>query len=207
MIAENTVLSFLEALGSQASAPGGGAGSAVAGALGSALLSMVCRLTIGKPELEPVRPDMERIVAKTDVMTRRFLLLADEDASAFSSVIEAYRLPKNSEAEIEARKAQIQAGYIKACEPPLAIARLCLEVLELAPELAEKGNPAAVSDVGVAVRTALAGIEGAVLNVQINLKSIKDKAYVSTTEAEVAVLVKQGREISDQVYASVLAKL
>lgn len=207
LLIENSLHQFTEKLASQAPAPGGGGAAALSGALGAALLSMVCRLTIGKKGYEDAWAEMERIVHKTDQLSQKLLLLVDADAVAFEGAMAAFKMPKITEEEIAARKAAIEEGYIRANEPPIAIMRACLEVLRAAPSIGQAGNKAAISDVGVAVKSAFAALESASLNVKINLASIKNEDYRREIEAGMNDWITEGRTLCDAAFADVLQKI
>jgi formiminotetrahydrofolate cyclodeaminase len=175
---ETTVAAFLEELSSGAATPGGGCAAAVAGALAAGLVAMVARNTEG----------LDEIAAEADRLRGGLEELVDADAAAFEQVMAAFRLPKETEEQKAERSAAIQAAYKGAVDPPLAVCDRACQVLQLAAVAAERGNPNAVSDAGVAVLLAASALEGAALNVDINLGSIKDEGYrterVETVEDE-----------------------
>ncbi|HEX16838.1 MAG TPA: methenyltetrahydrofolate cyclohydrolase, partial [Thermoplasmatales archaeon] len=159
---------FVDELSSDSPAPGGGSVAALAGALSSALSSMVCNLTIGKEKYKDVEHDMERILDRVEDMKRRFMDLIDRDTEAFNKVMEALKLPKETDEEKRIRKEKIQDALKGAALVPLETARMCAEMIELCKEVAEKGNKNSITDVGVAAIMAKAGLESAILNVKIN---------------------------------------
>ncbi len=162
-----TLAGFLDELSSGAATPGGGCAAALAGALAAGLVAMVARNTGA----------LDAIAAEADGLRGELEELVDVDAAAFERVMAAFRLPKETEEQKAERSAAIQAGYRAAVEPPAAVCERALRVLELAAEVAERGNPNAVSDAGVAALLAASALDGAALNVEINLGSIKDEAY------------------------------
>ena len=162
-----SVAAFSDALAADTATPGGGSASAVAGSLAASLVAMVASMSDGLAE----------IAAEAESARAELLALADEDARAFDLVMAAFRLPKATEAEKAARSAAIQEGYKAATVPPARLCAGALRVLELAAETAERGNPNAVSDAGVAALLAAAAVEGAALNVLINTGSIKDEPF------------------------------
>jgi formiminotetrahydrofolate cyclodeaminase len=164
---ETTVEGFLAELSSGAATPGGGCASALAGALAAGLVGMVARNTGGLDEL----------AAEADELRRELERLVDADAAAFERVMAAFRLPKEGPEEKTARSAAIQAAYRGAVEPPLAVCEAAGRVLALAADVAERGNPNAVSDAGVAALLAAGALEGGALNVEINLGSLRDEAF------------------------------
>ena len=173
-LAELTVRDLTERLASGAPVPGGGSASALAGALGAALVEMVCELTVGKPEYEDIDPVARQIGAAAGELRGSMLAAAEEDAIAYLDVVAARRLPRDSEEERAARKAAIGEASVAATEVPLRVARLAAEVLDLAASIASIGNRNAVSDAGAAALLAAAAARGAALNVRINLPSLPE---------------------------------
>ncbi len=192
-----SLAAFGEALASDAATPGGGSASALAGSLAAALVAMVARLTDGLGD----------VAAEADAAGEELLGLVDEDARAFDRVMAAFRLPKESEEEKAARSDAIQQGYRAATEPPSQVCARALRVLELAAEVAERGNPNAVSDAGVAALLAEAALAGAALNVLINLGSIRDEAFRSEREESVRTAQARGLELRGRALATVDARL
>jgi len=190
---------FIEELSSDSPAPGGGSVAALAGALSSALSSMVCNLTIGKEKYKDVEYDMEKILDRVENIRGRFMELIDRDTEAFNRVMDAFKLPKNTEEEKKVRKEKIQEALKEAALVPLETARLCAEMIELCKEIAEKGNKNSITDVGVAVMMAKAGLESAILNVKINLKSIDDKKFIESLLYEIDVLKSNMEEAMKDV--------
>jgi glutamate formiminotransferase/formiminotetrahydrofolate cyclodeaminase len=189
-----TVEGFLEALASDAATPGGGTASALAGAVGSSLVAMVARLTVGKKGFEQVQGRMEQIVAEADAVRVEFLSLADLDAEAFDGVMQAYRLPKETDEDKKARSEAIQRAMTAAAEVPARVARRGVAVLDLAREVTATGNPNAASDGGAAAQILRSAVEGALANVEINLASLKDADLTSRLRAEVETLRGQSEE-------------
>lgn len=190
---------FIDELSSDSPAPGGGSVAALAGALSSALSSMVCNLTIGKEKYKDVEYDMEKILERLQEIKKRLLDLIDEDTRAFNRVMEAFKLPKNTEEEKRIRKEKIQEALKKAALVPLETARLCAEIIEISKEVAEKGNKNSITDAGVSMIMADAGLKSAILNVKINLKSIEDEKFVEGLLYELEVLEKNSKETVREV--------
>jgi methenyltetrahydrofolate cyclohydrolase len=176
---------FLNETASSSPAPGGGSISALAASLGTALASMVCRLTIGKKKYEDVQSEMENILMQTEALRPQFMALIDEDTSAFNNVMAAYGLPKETDEQKANRRAEIQAAMKTATLVPLNLMELCIESLKLVSTLVEKGNRNSISDAGVAALMLQAGGEGAALNVNINLGSLTDADFVEQTKIKV----------------------
>ena len=199
--------SFLDALASNAPAPGGGAAAALMGAAGAALVSMVCNLTLGKPKYATVEGDMQSLLEKSEALRARLTKMMEDDQAVFRTLMSAYGLPKQTDAEKTERKQAIQDALKRATEVPLASARACAEVITLSREAAEKGNLQVVSDAGVAAAAAEAGLKSAALNVWINVPSIEDKDFADAARKEIDDLIEVGREESAAVYALVKSKL
>jgi formiminotetrahydrofolate cyclodeaminase len=187
-LAELTVRDLTERLASRAPVPGGGSASALAGALGAALVEMVCELTLGKPAYEEADPVARQIGAAAAELRGTLLAAAEEDAAAYLDVVAARRLPHESDEERAARKAAIGEASVAATEVPLRVAQLAARVLDLAASIASIGNRNAASDAGAAALLAAAAARGAALNVRINLPSLPDahplRAEAATQLAE-----------------------
>jgi len=184
MLVEEDVKGFLDELGSDSPAPGGGSVAALCGALGAALSEMVCNLTVGKEKYADVKEEVEGILVKVKEEKAALTGLIDEDTEAFNKVMEAFKLPKGS----EERKQALQEGFKTAASVPLKTCRACVRVLEMAVVVCEKGNKNSITDAGVAALVAHAGFHGAAYNVKINLGSIKDEAFVTNTKKELEKL-------------------
>lgn len=200
MLVKHTIEEFSSVLASNSPAPGGGSVAALSGALGADLVSMVCNLSIGKEEFSASNDALTDVLAKARGLSQSLLERVDLDTEAFNGVMAAFKMPKATDEEKKSRGEAIQAGYKNAIQSPLGIARECLDVLNLAETLLGRSNTNALSDLGVASQQAHAGLEGAIMNVKINLPSIKDAEYSRVTAAEIATLLDQGSEVARKVY-------
>jgi formiminotetrahydrofolate cyclodeaminase len=171
---DETIGSWLEELGSSAPAPGGGAAGALELAIAAALVEMVCNLTIGKPAYAAHEATMTEARDRATTMRREAVELAAEDAAAFAAVIAAYRLPKETGAEAEARAAQIQEALATAADVPRRTAQAASEVLDLAERIVPGANPNVVSDAAVAAGAARGALHSALVNIDANRASIAD---------------------------------
>lgn len=180
---------FLNALASGEPTPGGGSAAAMAGALGAALAAMVARLTVGRPRYSQVEPQMQAIITEAEDLRQQLRELVAEDAAAYDGVMAAYRLPRDSVEAGAARHAAIQAALQQASRTPLATMDSCRKVLQLAERAAALGNPNARTDACVAALLAHAGLQGASLNVRVNLTDIEDATFVAevTTAVEASL--------------------
>ena len=207
MSTRKSLNSFLEELASSSPAPGGGSVAALAGALGAALTSMVCQLTIGKKKYAEVEAEMKGILAQAEALRTRFTSLVDEDTAAFNKVMEAYGLPKDSEAQKALRTAAIREATKEATQVPLEVMKHCIDGLALAGNVAAKGNVNSVSDAGVGALMLHAACESAALNVRINLKGLTDNEFVGWKTDELDSLLKTGRMMLEEVQTVVGSRL
>jgi formiminotetrahydrofolate cyclodeaminase len=167
---------FLEVAAAGSATPGGGAVAALAGALSAALAGMVARLSIGKKKYAGVEAQMKEVAARADALRDKLTASIDEDSAAFTEVMNAFQLPKETPAEMAARNAQIQVATQHATIVPLHTARLCLEALDLIHYVAANGNINALSDAASGAFMARAAIEAAGMNVRINAATLDDNA-------------------------------
>lgn len=200
MLVKLSVEEFSRVLGSNSPAPGGGSVAALSGALGANLVSMVCSLSIGKKDYESFDNELAEALKLSQTLSEALLKRIDLDTEAFNSVMAAFKMTKQTEEEKKSRSAAIQAGFKEAVQSPLGIARECLDVLRLANKLLGKSNTNALSDLGVASLQAYAGLEGAIMNVKINIPSIKDTNFVSETSLEVSALLEEGTRVGNNIY-------
>lgn len=199
MFTELTVSEFLEALASKEPVPGGGSGAALAGALGAALISMVCNLTIGKRGYEESWEPLTELRERSEALRVRIAELLEADTQAYGKVMDAYRLPRDSAEAKAARQEAIQAALRYAAEVPLQIAESCGEVVDLALPAAEMGNRWAVTDAGVGALLAEAAMHAALLNVEINLASIGDQAFVQAARRRIEKMTSERMRTKDRV--------
>lgn len=195
MLKELTVENFVREVASSTPAPGGGSVAALAGAQGAGLLSMYCHLSQNREKLGDVVDRLQQAGEEARFIKLKLLEAIDEDTLAFNQVMEAYRLPKMNEAEKAARKEAIQQAAVNAAEVPLKTARGALKILALIADAAGKGNPAAVTDLGVANLQAYAGMIGACYNVLINLAMITAEKKVSELEKETGAIRSEGERL------------
>ncbi len=206
-LASQPLQTFLERLSSAEPVPGGGSVAALGGALAAALVAMVCRLTIGKKGYEAVETDLTTILERAEPLEQELRNLMQADIDAYATVISTYRLPKNTEAEKAARSAAIQEALKEASRVPMQVAEKCSVLLELAGEVAQKGNKNAASDAGVATLMAEAGMRGAALNVSINLGAIKEEAFVSSHRRRLNTLLVSAAERKQEILQRIEARL
>ena len=197
MFTEQKVSEFLDALASKEPVPGGGSGAALAGGLGAALVSMVCNLTIGKKGYEQAWEPLTELRVRSEELRARMVELLEADTQAYGKVMETYRLPRDTAEAKAARKEAMQAALRHAAEVPLQIAESCGAVVDLALPAAELGNRWAVSDAGVGALLAEAAMHAALLNVEINLASIDDQAFVAATRQRIEAMTRTCTQTKD----------
>ncbi len=198
---------FLDALASEHPTPGGGGAAAIMGAVGAALVSMVANLTIGKKNYEAVEAELKDVNAKAEALRAELTAAIDEDVVAFNAVMGAYGLPRGTEDEKAARQTAIQKALKEATDAPLRAVKACHDVIKLSAVVADKGNLNVISDAGVAVLAANAGLRSAALNVFINAKSIKDRDFAEIRLGEVNALLELSAQKSEEIYDIVRGKI
>ena len=207
MVTQSSVEKFLDDLAGGAPTPGGGSAAAIMGAMGAALVSMVCNVTIGKKGYEGVEAEMKAVLSESERLRRRLTDMVAEDIAAFDSIMSAYKLPKATETDKTLRSAAIQAGLRRATETPLDCARVCAEVIALARRASEHGYLNVISDGGVGVLAGFTALRSAALNVYINAPALKDRVFAERATAELEKLVESGAAESEAVYTIVRNKL
>src|SRR5947207_4897379 len=173
---------------SDSPAPGGGSVAALMGALGASLGGMVANLSAGKRGWDDKLEYFSQWAVKAQQLKDELLRLVDEDTVAFNKVMAAFALPKQSVEEKAARTAAVESATKYAAEIPLKVMETAAKSYELLAEMAEKGNPNSISDVGVGICATRAGIDGAALNVRINLAALKDEKFKSDLQKKVRKL-------------------
>lgn len=205
--ANETIQSFLDGLASSAPTPGGGGAAAISGAMGAALLSMVCNLTIGKKKYVEVEGELREILGQSEALRAELTGMIADDVAAFDAVMGAYGLPKATDEEKAARADRIQAALKIATDVPLACCRACRKVIDLSQAVADKGNLNVISDAGVAVLSAHAGLRSAALNVYVNAKGLDDRAFADERLRELETLLGSAGPLNEAVYEVVKAKV
>jgi formiminotetrahydrofolate cyclodeaminase len=207
MTQQSTIAAFLDDLASERPTPGGGGAAAVSGAIGAALVSMVCNLTIGKKNYEAVSEELKAVLADAETLRAELTGAIEEDVIAFNSVMGAYGLPRGTDEEKAKRTEAIQHALRAATLAPLRVCEACFEVIELSRAVADKGNLNVISDAGVAVLAANAGLRSSALNVYINAKGIKDRAFADKHVADVNALLAKAAALTESVYETVKTKI
>lgn len=193
---------FAAVLASKAPVPGGGGASALVGALGAALGSMVCNYTIGKKKYAAVEEDVKAILAEAEELREKLLALVEEDAAAFEPLSRAYAIPKDDSGRDEVMETCLRA----AAAPPMELLRLSCRAIELHEALLDKGSVMVLSDVGTGVIFCWAALYGAWLNLKVNTKSMANRDCAQAMNAEADELVNKYWKIADEVYEAVMGR-
>ena len=207
MIEKELMGLWLETLASKAPVPGGGGASALGGSVAAALGQMVSNLTIGKKKYADVEEEVQELIGKLQALQNDFLDLADQDARVFAPLAAAYSLPASTEEEKQVKARIMEENLLAASLVPLQMMEKALETIEILEFLGEKGSRMAVSDVGVAVQFARTALTGAVMNVYINTKSMKNREKAEKLNAKAKKLIEEGTRQADEIYAKVFKQL
>lgn len=207
MITQCSIDEFLDRLAGADPTPGGGSAAAIMGAMGAALVSMVCHVSIGKKSCEAVGAELQAVRARSEALRLRLGAMVAEDVAAFDSLMAAYKLPKTSEHDKTRRSEAIQASLRRATEVPLDCARVCAEVIGLARRASEHGYRGVISDGGVGAVAAYAAARSAALNVYINAPALRDRDFAQASVAELEKLLETCAVESEAAYTIVRNKL
>ncbi len=202
-LAQMTVEGFTRETASESAAPGGGSVSACMGAFGAALATMVANLSAHKRGWDARWKEFSDVAEEGQNLVNELLALIDEDTAAFNRIMDCFSMPKGTEQEKAARAAALEEATLYAAQVPLRTMEAALKALPLALEMAQKGNPASASDAGVAALAAVAGIQGARLNVRINCAGLTDKAPAQPLLARADAIVSEALELEKQVLEAV----
>lgn len=198
---KQTIQEFLDTLASDAPAPGGGSVAALGGALGAALVTMVCSLTVGKEKYKENWAKIEELLKKSEPLRAEFVKLMNEDTESFNNFMAAMKMPKETDEQKAQRRAAMEDASKLATAVPLRTLERCVEMAALAVDAMKYGNTNAASDAGSAALLAEAAGKAAAYNVRINLPGIKDEAFAAdaTTRMNKALagLEKSAKEIEE----------
>lgn len=200
-----TIDQFVATTASGEPVPGGGSISALCGALAAALGSMVCNLTIGKKKYADAQPLMEQLAAKLEPASKILTKAIELDSQAYDMVFKAYKLPKETDEEKQARTDTIQQAMKHAANVPFSVCRIVNTFLPDLLEIAEKGNQNAITDAYVASLCARTAVLGAAANCRINLTSITDREFADEMEKDLQVIENDANE-AEQKISKLLAK-
>ena len=206
-LAELKTAEFVDLLASDAPAPGGGSAAALEGALGAALTAMVCSLTIGKKKYAEFEELAAEAQKKAAGLKARFVDVMDRDTDAFNVVSAAFGMPKATDEEKAARSAAIQKGLEGCTKTPFEMMELAVETLELTASILGKSNDSAASDLGVSALSLRSAIQGAWLNVLINIGSLKNKELAEDYRAKGEALLAKALPLADEIYDTVVKSM
>ncbi len=206
-LVDHTVTGFIDLMASSEPAPGGGSAAALQGALGTALTAMVCALTIGKKKYADVQELTTAAQQEAITLKNRYLDVIDRDTEAFNGVSAVFAMPKDTEEQKQARTQAMQTA-LKACTvTPFEMMQLAYESLKLTQSIVGRSNASAASDLGCAALSLKAAIQGAWLNVLINIGGITDEAFANQYRQEGEALMAQALPLADSIYQEVLSAL
>ncbi len=192
-----SVIEFLNDVSSGSPVPGGGSVSAITGALGTSLVSMVLNLTASSKKYEEFHRFANETQIEVSRISERLKKLVVEDAEAFDKVMAAFKLPKNTDEEKSERKKAIEEATKQAIAVPLETGKQCIEGLSIINSVIDRSNKNAISDLGVANLLLKAACEGALYNVYINLGSLSDTSYTD----EVKKVVEKMTQRKDELFS------
>ena len=207
MLKDQKIKNFLDLLASKAATPGGGSVAALTGAMGAGLLSMVGNLTTGKEKYIDVEGQIKELLGKSESLRAEFERLMESDVVVFNELMAIMKLPRATEEEKEKRNQKIQIALVEAAKVPLAVAQKSKELIDYCQAIAGIGSKNAISDVGVGVLLAEAAFHSAIINVKINLNSIRDEKIKEELNEEIDNLTKSVKGKKDQVLEVVLERL
>lgn len=203
-LADMQVTEFVNLMASDAPAPGGGSAAALEGALGAALTAMVCALTVGKKKYADVQELAVESQKKAEELKARFVDVMDRDTEAFNAVSAVFAMPKDTDEQKAARKAAMQEALKGCTKTPFEMMQLACETLELTRSLVGRLNASAASDLGCSALSLRAAIQGAWLNVLINISGIADEAFAAEYRKNGEALLAKALPLADEIYEEIL---
>ena len=194
-----TINEFAKIVASDSPVPGGGSIAALCGALGAALAEMVANLTVTKKKYADSKEEMTDIISKASQLRDKLLNYIEEDSLAYKKVMEAYKLPKETEEEKCLRRDRIQEGLKIAASVPLKVAETSFEIFPLVEAVVLRGNANSVTDALVGAMMARTGVLSAVLNIRINLDTIKDQEFVIVLKEKADILEEETHKYEEKI--------
>ena len=202
-IYENTLPGFIADLASKEPVPGGGGASALIGAVGVALCSMVANLTSGRKKYAEYQSDIENIISRASISISNLLSLLEKDAEVFEPLSAAYGISKDDPNRDEI----LENALVTACSVPMEIIQETAGIIDIIEQLATKGTKLAVSDVGVAASACRAAVEGAIMSVYINTKLMKNRDYAMRLNNEAETVFQDGVNRCNRIYRQITDEL
>ncbi|MFH1613449.1 MAG: cyclodeaminase/cyclohydrolase family protein [bacterium] len=207
MYLNQSIKKYLDDLSSNSSIPGGGSVAALVSALCAGLVSMVANFTLGKEKYQNVESQIKEILFVSEQIKKESEELIDKDTEVYKEVSNAYQLPKTLIQEKQIRSDAIQNALKKAIEVPLKITNICFKLIELNKQIVNIGNKNLISDVGVSILLAEASLKSALLNVEINLKGIKDIVFNEKIKKQIEEIDKKAEEIKNEVLKKIMIQI
>ncbi len=207
MIEKQLIGEWTDTLASKAPVPGGGGASALSGALAAALGQMVANLTVGKKRYADVEEEMRQHLFALNSLQMELMALADKDAEVFAPLAAAYGMPTDTPEQKAEKERVMEERLLAASLVPMQIMEKASAMLDILALLEKKGSRMAVSDVGVAVQLARTALTGAVMNVYINIKSMKNREKARELEDQAEKLITEGTRLADEIYENVRKRL
>jgi formiminotetrahydrofolate cyclodeaminase len=204
LLANLKITEYLDKAAEGTAVPGGGSVAALNASLAASLIEMVTNLTIGKKGYEAVEAEMKDISRESNKLREKLTAAIDRDASAYSEVMAAFKLPKATDQEKELRRQEIQRAFKHAALVPMEVANLAVKVIGLAGRAVDGGNKNAVTDGVVAAMNARTAALAALYNVKINLGSIEDDELVNKLAREINALEQQAKSKEQEILANVM---
>jgi glutamate formiminotransferase/formiminotetrahydrofolate cyclodeaminase len=201
---DKSLQEYFKELSSSSPTPGGGNVAALCGALSSSLGTMVCNLTIGKKKYADIEEEMISLKDSLIKYQNEFLSLAQKDNEAFELVMNAFKLPKESESEIDERNNKIEQATIGAAEVPSEVMQKCYELIPILKTISDKGNRNSLSDAGVAIALIRTSALGAYLNVLINCGSLKNQTIAEEIRKRANIIFEEVETRSTQILESII---
>jgi formiminotetrahydrofolate cyclodeaminase len=199
LIYKDALKKYLDDLAGRKPAPGGGSAAALSAAMGVSLVSMVANFTIGKDKYQDFEDEAKKILSSSEGLREKLVKLVDEDVKGYEKLSHAYKLPKESCADKEKRTQAIQEGLKQALIAPVEVCKCCHEGIKFCLPLAKKGNLNLITDVGIASMMFQCGFQSALLNVEINLKSIKEERFILEVREILEPMEKELEAVNQQV--------
>lgn len=206
-LTEMTVTAFNDILASDAPAPGGGSAAALEGAVGVALTNMVANLTVGKKKYAEYHDLMDNLIKKAADLRTQFIETIDRDTESFNCVSAVFSMPKDTDEEKTIRKEAMQEALKTCTYTPYDIMKFALAGLELTKEALGKSNSSAASDLGVAALSLKSSVQGAWLNILINIAGIEDEVFANEYREKGNAILLKALPLADEIYEAVLKEL
>lgn len=210
-LVDMSLVEFSDEVDSSSPAPGGGSVSALASNIGVGLCKMMAHLSFGKKKYESldedIRVEFVNVFNKLSDIRQELVVLIDKDTESFNEVMKAIKLPKTTEEEIKKRNEALQDATLFSIEVPYKTAKLSLESLELIDHIVKYGNQNAITDIGVGTLMIYAGLEGAILNVEVNLLGVDDEKTKNEYYKKCSDILEKGKSIKDKIIDNIHMKL